>query len=190
MATPSESAPPVLFDADEIATQVARIGTEIAAAHPEGVLLVGVLKGCLLFLSDLARHIDAEVEIDLLAISRFAPDSGRVRLLKDIDTDISGRSVIMVEVVVDTGLSVGYLAGQLRRRGAASVQICTLLDKDTRRILPLELAYVGFQAPDSYLLGYGLDYEGRYRNLEEIVVGDLEILERDPDTYVPVLYPR
>ena len=151
-------------------------------------MLVGVLKGCLLFLSDLARSIATDVEVDLLAISRFAPDSGRVRLLKDVDSDISGRAVVMVEVVVDTGLSVGFLAGQLRRRGAASVEICTLLDKATRRILPIELSYVGFSAPDSYLLGYGLDYEGRYRNLEEIVVGDLESLEADPDTYVDSLY--
>lgn len=181
--------PPVLFGAAEIADRVAQLGSEITASHPDGVVLVGVLKGCLLFLSDLARSIDSDVEVDLLAISRFAPDSGRVKLLKDIDTDISGRAVIVVEVVVDTGLSIGFLAGQLRRRGASSVEICTLLDKDTRRILPVELSYVGFRAPDSYLLGYGLDYEGRYRNLRDIVIGDLESLENDPDFYVPLVYP-
>jgi hypoxanthine phosphoribosyltransferase len=190
MTVPDPTAPTIAYPRDEIAAAVARLGAEISAAHPDGVLLVGVLKGCLIFLSDLARHLDIDVEIDLLAISRFAPDSGRVKLLKDIDADISGRAVVMVEVIVDTGLSVGFLAGQLRRRGAASVEICTLLDKDTRRILPLELSYVGFTAPDSYLLGYGLDYEGRYRNLDEIVVGKLEDLERDPDSYVPSLYPR
>jgi hypoxanthine phosphoribosyltransferase len=177
-----------MFGVDEIAAAVTRMAIEIGQAHPEGVVLVGVLKGGLLLLADLARQIDVEVQIDLLAISRFAPDSGRVRLLKDIDTDVSGRAVVMVEVVVDTGLSVGYLAGQLRRRGAASVEICTLLDKGTRRILPVDLRYVGFETPDSYLLGYGLDYEGRYRNLDEIVVGDLDELEQDPDIYVASLY--
>lgn len=187
--TDEPEAPQVLFSRALIQTEIARLGAEISHRHPDGVLLVGVLKGCLMFLADLARHIEVDVEVDMLAISRFAPDSGRVRLLKDIDTDISGRDVIMVEVVVDTGLSAGFLAGQLRGRGAASVEICTLLDKGSRRILPLNLAYIGFDAPDSYLLGYGLDYEGRYRNLGEIVIGDVDALERDPDIYVSSLYP-
>lgn len=180
--------PAVLLGRRELRAVVERLGAEIAAAHPDGVVLVGVLKGSLLFFADLVRAVTAPVEIDFLAISSFAPDSGRVRIVKDLDTDIGGRSVVVVEDVVDTGLTLGYLLGELGRRSPTSLQVCTLLDKQVRRLLPLPLDYVGAAIPDVFALGYGLDFAGRYRNLGFVVAGDPLLLAADPDHYLRDLY--
>ena len=152
------------------------------------VVLVGVLRGCLPFLADLARSVRVESEVDFLAISRFAPNSGRVRITRDLDIDIGGRHVLLVEGIVDSGLSVGFLTGELRRRGPLSVEVCTLLDRQARRFLPLETRYSGFTVDDSYLVGYGLDYQGRYGNLPDLRAVDRRALERDPDAFVDHLY--
>lgn len=152
------------------------------------VVLVGVLQGCLPFLADLARAVRVECEVDFLAISRFAPNSGRVRITRDLDIDIGGRHVLLVEGIVDSGLTVGFLTGELHRRGPLSVEVCTLLDRQARRILPLEARYSGFTVDDSYLVGYGLDYQGRYGNLPDLRAVDRRALERDPDAFVDHLY--
>jgi hypoxanthine phosphoribosyltransferase len=178
------------MDAAEVAETVARLAGEIDRDHPDGVLLIGVLKGSLFFLADLARAITVPCEVDFMAISHFAPDSGRVRIVKDLEGDIAGRSVVVVEDVVDTGLTLSYLLGQLRARNPASLAVCALLDRSRRRIAPLPKHYCGMAIDDEFMLGYGLDYGERYRNHPGLVIGDLRVLERDPDAYVSNLYGR
>lgn len=180
----------VLITADALQRRVGELGRELDAAYPQGVLFVAVLKGSLLFLSDLVRAMTVATAVDFLAISSFEPDSGRVRLVKDLETDISDRDVVLIEDIVDTGLTLGFLVGELRRRSPRSLQVCALLDKTARRILPVDVAYVGFEIPDEFVLGYGLDFAGRYRNLGQLVVGDLAALSNDPDRYVDQLYGR
>jgi len=167
---------------------VARLGSEIAAAHPDGVLLVAVLKGSVWFLADLLRAIPVAAEVDFLAVSSYAPNTGRVRILKDLDTDICGRHVVLVEDIVDTGLTLTYLIGELARRQPASLEVCALLDKATRRIVPTPLRFVGFQIDDAFALGCGLDYAGLYRNLPFVMAGDLDALRLDPEAHVAELY--
>jgi hypoxanthine phosphoribosyltransferase len=174
---------------DEIARCVQRLAREIEDDHPDGVVLVGVLKGALLFLADLARAIrNVDVWIDFLAISRFAPDSGRVRIVHDVDLDLTGRDVVVVEDLVDTGLTLGYLLGHLGARAARRVDVCTLLDRPTRRILPLTVRYVGLEIPDVFVLGYGLHVEDRFRNLDGVLSADRRAVRVDPDAFVRTLY--
>lgn len=180
--------PTVLLGRRQLRRTVGRLAEEVAADHEPGVVLVSVLKGSLIFLADLARAIPYTVEVDFLAISRFAPHSGRVRLVKDLTTDIGGRHVVLIEDVVDTGLSLGWVLGELGRREPASLEVCTLLDRSVRRLLPTPLRYRGLEIPDVFALGYGLDYAGRYRNLEFVVAGDPGVLAADPDAYVEHLY--
>ena len=123
-----------------------------------------------------------------MSITHYAPDSGRVRIIKDLDIDISGRDVVLVEDIVDTGLTLTYLLGELERRGPRSVAACALLDKTVRRIVPTPVDYVGFEIEDHFVLGYGLDFEQRYRNLDRVIAGDLTTLRADPDAYVKDLY--
>ena len=177
-----------LIAAGELRRRVRELALDLDATYPDGVVVVAVLKGSLIFLADLVRCLDVAVEVDFLAISTFAPDSGRVRLVKDLDTDVAGRHVVLVEDIVDTGLTLGFLLNELRRREPASLEVCALLDKSARRILPTPLRFVGFETPDAFVLGYGLDFAGRYRNLDRIVTGDLDVLTRDPDAYVGQLY--
>jgi hypoxanthine phosphoribosyltransferase len=180
---------PVLLDAAAIESHVTRLGREIAADHPDGVLLVGVLKGALLFCADLARAIpDVDVHVEFMSISRFAPDSGRVRILHDLTVDIAGRDVVVVEDIVDTGLTLTYLAGQLADRAPRRLDACALLDRPDRRIVPTEVRYRGFELRDEYVLGYGLHVRDLYRNLPYIVVADRETLVTQPDAYVDGLY--
>lgn len=183
-----------VYDAGLIAERTEALGSAITndyasrLAGTAAVVLVGVLPGCLPFLADLARSVRVESEVDFLAISRFAPNSGRVRITRDLDIDIGGRHVLLVEGIVDSGLSVGFLTGELRRRGPLSVEVCALLDRQARRILPLEARYSGFTVDDSYLVGYGLDYQGRYGNLPDLRAVDRRALERDPDAFTDHLY--
>ncbi|WP_419919592.1 phosphoribosyltransferase [Candidatus Poriferisocius sp.] len=172
----------------DIGQAVGRVAAEISQRCSNGAVLVSVLKGSLPFFADLVRAVSIAVEVDFLALSRFAPDSGRVRLVKDLDCDVAGREVVLVEGIVDTGLSLGYLKGELKRRSAASVAVATLLNRSARRILPVEPDYVGFEAPDEFFVGYGLDWAGRYRNLDKLVIGDPSLLADDPDAYVSLLY--
>jgi len=179
----------ILQDADDLRAATERLAREISADHPDGVLLVAVLKGSVLFLADLVRAVSVPVEIDFLGISSYAPDSGRVRLTKDLGTDLKDRDVVLVEDVVDTGLTLAYLLAQLRARGPARLEVCTLFDKQARRIVPQPLRYVGFEIGDEFVVGYGLDFRGRYRNLDLVAAGDLDALAADPDAYVGQLYP-
>jgi hypoxanthine phosphoribosyltransferase len=181
--------PPVtLISPDELAAGVRRLGGALSETYDDGVVLVSVLKGSLIFVSDLVRTMATAPVVDFLAISPYEPGSGRVRLVKDLDTDLSGRDVVLVEDIVDTGLTLAYLLGELGRREPRSLQVCTLLDRASRRIIPTPLRFVGFEIPDVFVIGYGLDYAGRYRNLDLIAVGDPEQLAADPDVYVEELY--
>jgi hypoxanthine phosphoribosyltransferase len=130
------------------------------------------------------------VEVDFLSISSYAPGTGRVRIVKDLETDIYGRDVVLVEDIVDTGLTLTYLLGQLGRRAPRSLEVCTLLDKRQRRIVPTPVRYVGFEIGDEFALGYGMDFAERYRNLDHVVAGDIRALLEDPDAHVRDLYGR
>jgi hypoxanthine phosphoribosyltransferase len=154
------------------------------------VVLIAVLKGAVPFLADLVRHLGVVPLVDFLAISAYAPETGRVRIVKDLDLDVFDRDVVLVEDIVDTGLTLTYLLGELRGRGARSVEACTLLDKSVRRIVPTPVRFTGFDIGDEFVLGYGLDFAGRYRNLDRVVTGDLDLLRADPDAYVGALFAR
>ena len=181
--------PRLLLDRDAIAATVARLGSEIAADHRDGVVLVGVLKGAAILLADLARAVQGvDVAITCVAISRFAPDSGRVRILHDLDLDVTDRDVVLVEDLVDTGLTADFLIRTLRERGARSVSMCALLDRSVRRIVPLDVRYRGVEVDGSFIVGYGLHVHDRYRNLPDIHVVDRVTLDADPDAYVPYFH--
>jgi hypoxanthine phosphoribosyltransferase len=179
-----------LIASDELQAGVRRLAGEISAAYHDDVVLVAVLKGAVPFLADLVRHLGVVPMLDFLAISAYTPETGRVRIVKDLDLDVYGRDVVLVEDIVDTGLTLTYLLGELRGRGPRSVEACTLLDKSVRRIVPTPVRFTGFDIGDEFVLGYGLDYAGRYRNLDRILTGDLEVLQGDPDAYVGELFTR
>jgi hypoxanthine phosphoribosyltransferase len=188
---PTAELPETLLDEAAIAAAVERLGDEIAGDHPDGVVLVGVLKGASIFLADLARAVrDVDVRIAFIAISRYAPDSGRVRILHDVDLDLAGRDVVVVEDLVDTGLTVGYLVKHLEGQGPRRVDVCTLLDRPARRILPVTVRYVGSEIPDVFVLGYGLHRADLYRNVPRVVVADRDLVAATPDAYVDALYRR
>jgi hypoxanthine phosphoribosyltransferase len=180
---------PILLGPEELHALLVRIGSEIAHDHPQGVVLVGVLKGALLFLADLVRAIpDVPVEVDFIAISRFKPDSGRVRITQDVQIDIGGRDVVIVEDIVDTGLTLSYLSAQLLARSPRTLDVCALLDRESRRIVPEKVRYRGVVLEDGFVLGYGLHYRDLYRNLPFVVVGDRDVVRDRPDVYVSELY--
>jgi hypoxanthine phosphoribosyltransferase len=179
----------VLLDPDDLHGIVERLGAQIAADHPDGVVLVGVLKGALIFLADLARAVRGiDVAVDFLAISRYAPDSGRVRILQDLDLPVGGKDVVLVEDMVDTGLTLGYLLSHLQQREPRRIEVCTLLDRPSRRIVPLTARYIGREIPDVFVLGYGLHHADLYRNVPYVVEADRKLLGEEPDAYVPTLY--
>ncbi len=179
----------VLLDPREIREHVLRLGAEIERDHPEGVVLVAVLRGALLFVADLARAITrVPVEIDFISISRFAPYSGRVKILHDLDSDIGGRDVVVVEDIVDTGLTIAYLTGQLGGRGPRRLSVCTLLDRPSRRIVPQELRYRGIELRDEFVLGYGLHANDLYRNLPFVASADRDLIAAAPEACVEELY--
>jgi hypoxanthine phosphoribosyltransferase len=182
-------APATLLDEAALAECVKRLGAQIAVDHPDGVVLVGVLKGALIFLADLARAVQGiDVIVDFIAISRYAPDSGRVRITHDLATDLARRDVVIVEDIVDTGLTLGYLVEHLRARGAHTVDVCALLDRPARRILPLPVRYVGREIPDVFVLGYGQHVADLYRNVPRVVQADRAVLAANPGAYVEALY--
>jgi hypoxanthine phosphoribosyltransferase len=164
----------VLLSEDQIQTRVKELGAEITTAYAgRNPLLIGVLKGACFFLTDLMRAIDTRVGIEFMAISSYGAStrtSGEVRILKDLDVAVEGRDLIVVEDIVDTGLTLSYLLANLKSRGAASVKLVALLDKYERREREVEINYLGFKIPDHFVVGYGLDYAERYRNLPFIAV--------------------
>jgi hypoxanthine phosphoribosyltransferase len=162
--------PPILLSSEEIAARVASLGLEIArdASEVGSVHLVCVLKGAVLFLADLVRAIPLPSTIDFLAVSSYAAGTtttGEVRLLKDLDVALDGRHVVIVEDIVDTGLTLSYLQEILRARGPKSLKTACLLSKPSRRKVNVPVDYIGFTIDDRFVVGYGLDYAGQYRNL-------------------------
>ncbi len=164
----------VLLSEEQIQSRVKELGAEITTAYAgRNPLLIGVLKGPCFFLTDLMRAIDTRVGIEFMAISSYGAStrtSGEVRILKDLDVPVEGRDLIVVEDIVDTGLTLSYLMANLKSRGAASVKLVALLDKYERREREVEIDYLGFKIPDHFVVGYGLDYAERYRNLPFIAV--------------------
>jgi hypoxanthine phosphoribosyltransferase len=156
----------------DIQSRLAALAVEIERDY-EGrdLLLVGVLKGAVMMMADLARALDRHLEMDWMAISSYGAgttSSGVVRILKDLDTDLSGRHVLVVEDIIDTGLTLSWLVANLESRGPASVEICTLLRKPEAEQMSVSVRYVGFDIPDEFVVGYGLDYAERYRNLRSV----------------------
>jgi hypoxanthine phosphoribosyltransferase len=180
LADPCECVPEVLISQDRLQARVAELGKQISLDYAgRDLLLVGILKGSAIFLADLIRRIDLVVDFDFVAISSYGGDrhsSGIVRMLKDINGSVEGRDVLIVEDIVDTGwtLRMSYIAENLTARGASSVKVCTLLDKPSRRRVDVKIDYCGFEVEDRFVVGYGLDYNGRYRNLPYIGVINTE----------------
>jgi hypoxanthine phosphoribosyltransferase len=164
----------VLISEEQIRDRIKEIGAEMSRDYAGlNPLLIGVLKGACFFLSDLLRAIDTRLSIEFMAISSYGSStrtSGEVRILKDLDVAIEGRHIIVVEDIVDTGLTLSYLLANLKSRGAASVKLVALLDKYERREREVEIDYLGFKIPDHFVVGYGLDFAERYRNLPFIAV--------------------
>ncbi len=157
----------VLLDAETIAARVTELGNEIASKHAgKDLRLLTVLRGGLFFLADLCRAIDTDAKIDFLAVASYLPgQGGAVRVTKDLDDSIEGSTIVLVEDVVDTGLTVNYVLTFLRSHRPASIELCALFDKPARRIADVDIDYRGFEMPDRFLVGYGLDINGAYRNL-------------------------
>ena len=164
----------VLIPTEKIKERISELGAEIARDYAgRNPLLIGVLKGACLFLSDLMRAADIPLNVEFIAISSYGAEmrtSGEVRILKDLDVAIEGRHILVVEDIVDTGLTLSYLLANLKSRGAESVKLVALLDKFERREKEVPIDYLGFQIPDKFVVGYGLDFAERYRNLPFIAV--------------------
>jgi len=164
----------ILLSGEQVQARVTELGAQLAADYAErDPVLVSVLKGSIVFLADLVRAMPIPLSIDLMEVSSYGTStesSGQVRILKDLSTSIEGREVIVVEDIIDTGLTLNYLLRYLHERSPASVRICCLLDKPARRLAPIEIDYRGFTIADRFVIGYGLDYGERYRNLPYIGV--------------------
>ena len=162
----------VLYTPEQIRQRLTEVASEIERDYAgQDLLLVGVLKGAVMVMADLARSLQRHVEMDWMAISSYGAgttSSGVVRILKDLDTDISGRHVLVVEDIIDTGLTLSWLIANLRSREPASVEICTLLRKPDALQMSVDVKYVGFDIPNEFVVGYGLDYADRYRNLRQV----------------------
>ncbi|HEU4449402.1 MAG TPA: hypoxanthine phosphoribosyltransferase [Gaiellaceae bacterium] len=159
----------VLIDEDTLQARIAELGREISEDYRDrDLLLVGVLKGAVFFMADLMRRIDVHCEVDFMAISSYGAgvdSSGVVRILKDLDVPIEGRNVLVVEDIIDSGLTLSYLLRNLEAREPGSLEICALLTKPARREIDIECRYIGFEIPNRFVIGYGLDFAERYRNL-------------------------
>lgn len=164
----------VLLTEQQLRDRIAEIARQVEVDYAgETPLLIGVLKGAVMVVSDLARELSIPVHMDWMAVSSYGSgtnSSGVVRILKDLDADISGRRVLIVEDIIDSGLTLSWLKSNLESRGPASVEICTLLRKPARLKSDIDLRYVGFDVPDEFVVGYGLDFDERYRHLRDIVV--------------------
>ena len=164
----------ILVTKEEIQQAVREMGQRITRDYAgKSLVLICILKGAVMFYSDLAREIDLPISMEFMSISSYGSStksSGVVRILKDLDRDISGQHVLVVEDIVDSGMTLHYLKGVLENRNAASISIVTLLDKPARRKVPLEVQYSCFNIPDAFVVGYGLDYDEKYRNLPDIGV--------------------
>lgn len=176
----------VLISEEQLSSRIAELGAQITADYDgKRLLLLGVLKGAVVFLVDLARQIKLSLEIDFMAISSYGAStqsSGIVRILKDLEDSVEGQHILVVEDIVDSGLTLDYLLRSLAARGPASVRVCGLLVKERPRDLTVPVDYVGFTIPDRFVVGYGLDFAERYRNLPYIGVLRPELYEQRPDS--------
>ena len=183
----------ILWDAPTIRDRVRALGRAITDDYAgRAPVLISVLKGGAVFLSDLLREIRLPARIDFMSISKYAGQeeaaSGVVRIVKDLDEDIGDQDVIVVEDIIDTGLTLSYLLSTLEARGPASLEVCTLLDRSVRRIVPLPIRYRGFDCPDQFVVGYGLDVDERWRNLAMILaVSHPDAVRDDPELLLPYL---
>lgn len=159
----------ILVQPDALRRRVEELGAQITADYAgKDLLLVGVLKGAIFFLADVMRHIEVPCDLDFMAVSSYGSatdSSGVVRIIKDLDAPLEGRDVLIVEDIVDSGLTLQYLLRNLGARNPASLEVCALLTKPARRKVELDARYVGFEIPDRFVIGYGLDFEEKYRNL-------------------------
>ena len=164
----------VLISAEKIQARIRELGAQISADYPQGELyLICILKGACFFLTDLARSMKRDVSLDFMGISTYGKEktsSGEVRVTKDLDISIEGSNVIIVEDIVDSGVTLNYLVNLLGQRRPKSLKIVALLDKPERRLRPVHVHYSGFQIPDRFVVGYGLDYAEKYRNLDDVCV--------------------
>lgn len=164
----------VLISKEQLEAKVEELGKQISKDY-EGkeLVIIGVLKGGFIFLSDLARKITIPVDLDFMSVSSYgdsSKSSGVVKIIKDVDTNIDGKHVLIVEDIIDTGLTLNHLVELLKTRGPLSVKICAALDKPSRRKVNVKVDYKGIEIPDEYVIGYGLDYAGKYRNIPEVCV--------------------
>jgi hypoxanthine phosphoribosyltransferase len=163
-----------LLSEDRIQARILEIGAQITTDYPEGTLyLICILKGACFFLADLARAIKRDAYIDFMGISSYGTErtsSGEVKIVKDLDISLEGADVLIVEDIIDSGVTLSYLTALLKTRRPKSVRIAALLDKPERRLRPVDVAYVGFQIPDEFVVGYGLDFAEKYRNLRDVCV--------------------
>jgi hypoxanthine phosphoribosyltransferase len=166
----------VLIEEDVVASRVSELGSEISNDYAgKDLLLVGVLKGAVFFMADLMRQLSIPCEVDFMAISSYGAStdsSGVVRILKDLDINIEGREVLVVEDIIDSGLTLSYLIRNLESRNPASLEVCALLTKPERREIDVDVRYTGFEIPNEFVIGYGLDFGERYRNLPYVAVLD------------------
>jgi hypoxanthine phosphoribosyltransferase len=164
----------VLIEEDALQARIRELGNEISEDYAgRDVLLIGVLKGAVFFMADLMRRLSVSCEVDFMAISSYGgatDSSGVVRILKDLDINIEGRDVLVVEDIIDSGLTLSYLMRNLEAREPASLEICALLTKPSRREIDVPVRYVGFEIPNRFVIGYGLDFDERYRNLPYVAV--------------------
>ena len=176
----------ILVDEAALQARVAELGAEISADYRDrDLLLIGVLKGAIFFMADLMRQIDLPCEVDFMAISSYGAgvdSSGVVRILKDLDVSVEGRNVLVVEDIVDSGLTLSYLLRNLEARDPASLEVCALLTKPERRENDVECRYVGFEIPNRFVIGYGLDFAERYRNLPYVGVLRDELVAQAEET--------
>ncbi|MGA0237340.1 MAG: phosphoribosyltransferase [Acidimicrobiales bacterium] len=180
--------PEVLLDETDLRAVVDRLAAELSDAYDDGVVLVAVLRGSVPFLADLVRAMTIRATVDFVSLSPYTPGTGRVRFVMDASTNLEGRQVVIVEDIVDTGLTSAFLLGEFARRKPASLSLCTLIDRPARRVVPVAIGHTGLQIEDRFVIGYGLDFEGRYRNARCVAAADLEVLNVDPDAYVEALY--
>jgi len=177
----------ILFSSSVIQERVSELGNEITNDYiNKDLLLVCVLRGGVIFLTDLIRKIDLELNVDFMSISTYQginkTSTGVVKITKDLEESIEGKDVMIVEDIIDTGLTISYLLRNLKARYPNSIEICTLLDRNIRRIADINIKYVGFKIGDEYLVGYGLDYRQKYRNLKSIYEIKLDMVKKDIDS--------
>ena len=171
--------PKLLQNKEEIDARIMELAIELDDYLSEGDVVVGVLKGCLPFLADLVRKLNHEIETDFLALTSFQENTGRVRLTRDLGIDVSGRNVLLVEDVVDTGFRLDFLRRHLETHEPAEVRVCTLFERSDRRVLPVKVEYSGFVLQEGFIVGYGIDHLGMFRNLPSVVSANQELLDQE-----------